>query len=131
MRVPYGDDHAFFKYSLFLVLCNRITTSAISAGALISSKKALNPVAPIYKYGLVSVSNILTTTCQYEVIKLSGSFYFFPKSVSVLVLLTRRAPQLLVPGPQICQLSCSNTCKMCQNDTCYGKGNESFHILWA
>ncbi|KAL6195667.1 hypothetical protein ACLB2K_031285 [Fragaria x ananassa] len=69
MRVPYGEDHAFFKYSLFLVFCNRITTSAVSAGALISSKKDLNPVAPIYKYGLVSVTNILTTTCQYEALK--------------------------------------------------------------
>lgn len=32
-----------------------------------ASKKALIPVAPIYKYGLISISNILTTTCQYEV----------------------------------------------------------------
>ncbi|XP_050367671.1 UDP-galactose/UDP-glucose transporter 5B [Argentina anserina] len=69
MRVPYGEDHAFFKYSLFLVFCNRIMTSAVSAGALISSKKDLNPVAPIYKYCLVSVTNILTTTCQYEALK--------------------------------------------------------------
>ncbi|RXH75042.1 hypothetical protein DVH24_029763 [Malus domestica] len=28
MRVPYGDDKAFVKYSLFLVFRNRITTSA-------------------------------------------------------------------------------------------------------
>ncbi|KAL6275942.1 hypothetical protein ACE6H2_019543 [Prunus campanulata] len=69
MRVPYGDDKAFFRYSLFLVFCNRITTSAISAGALLASKKALDPVAPVYKYSLVSVSNILTTTCQYEALK--------------------------------------------------------------
>ena len=32
-----------------------------------ASKKVLDPVAPIYKYCLISVSNILTTTCQYEV----------------------------------------------------------------
>ncbi|XP_038706925.1 UDP-galactose/UDP-glucose transporter 5 isoform X2 [Tripterygium wilfordii] len=33
------------------------------------SKKALDPVAPIYKYCLISISNILTTTCQYEALK--------------------------------------------------------------
>ena len=37
MRVPYGADKEYFKYSLFLVFCNRITTSAVSAGALLVS----------------------------------------------------------------------------------------------
>ncbi|OMO91343.1 UAA transporter [Corchorus olitorius] len=69
MRVPYGVNKEFFKYSLFLVFCNRITTSAVSAGSLLASKKALDPVAPVYKYCLISVSNILTTTCQYEALK--------------------------------------------------------------
>ncbi|XP_059664430.1 UDP-galactose/UDP-glucose transporter 5B-like [Cornus florida] len=69
MRVPYGPNKEFFKYSLFLVFCNRITTSAVSAGALLASKKALDPVAPVYKYCLVSITNILTTTCQYEALK--------------------------------------------------------------
>lgn len=102
MRVPYGPNHEFFKHSLFLVFCNRITTSAVSAVFLLvsyehsstnatfhkisfttlyilfilsiflfpsqTSKKALDPVAPVYKYCIVSISNILTTTCQYEVI---------------------------------------------------------------
>ncbi|XP_030447665.1 UDP-galactose/UDP-glucose transporter 5 isoform X1 [Syzygium oleosum] len=71
MRVPYGAgaNQEYFKYSLFLVFCNRIATSAVSAGVLLASKKALDPVAPIYKYGLISISNILTTTCQYEALK--------------------------------------------------------------
>lgn len=69
MRIPYGPNKEFFKYSLFLVFCNRITTSAVSAGFLLASKKALEPVAPVYKYCLISVSNILTTTCQYEALK--------------------------------------------------------------
>ncbi|XP_022755720.1 UDP-galactose/UDP-glucose transporter 5B-like isoform X1 [Durio zibethinus] len=69
MRVPYGVNKEYFKYSLFLVFCNRITTSAVSAGSLLASKKALDPVAPVYKYCLISVSNILTTTCQYEALK--------------------------------------------------------------
>ncbi|WZY75471.1 hypothetical protein YC2023_021855 [Brassica napus] len=69
MRVPYGLNKEFFKYSLFLVFCNRLTTSAVSAGALLASKKVLDPVAPVYKYCLISVTNILTTTCQYEALK--------------------------------------------------------------
>ncbi|XP_016486273.1 UDP-galactose/UDP-glucose transporter 5 isoform X3 [Nicotiana tabacum] len=69
MRVPYGPQKEYFTFSLFLVFCNRITTSAVSAGVLLASKKALDPVAPLYKYCVVSVSNILTTTCQYEALK--------------------------------------------------------------
>lgn len=69
MRNPYGVNKEYFRYSLFLVFCNRITTSAVSACFLLASKKALDPVAPVYKYCLVSVSNILTTTCQYEALK--------------------------------------------------------------
>ncbi|KAK8581526.1 hypothetical protein V6N13_144547 [Hibiscus sabdariffa] len=41
----------------------RVPTSAVSAGFLLASKKTLYPVAPVYKYCLISVSNILTTTC--------------------------------------------------------------------
>ncbi|XP_052187943.1 UDP-galactose/UDP-glucose transporter 5B [Diospyros lotus] len=69
MRVPYGESKEYFSHSLFLVFCNRLMTSAVSAGALLASKKALDPVAPVYKYCLVSVTNILTTTCQYEALK--------------------------------------------------------------
>ncbi|CAN1283039.1 UDP-galactose/UDP-glucose transporter 5B [Linum perenne] len=69
MRVPYGVNNEYFKYSLFLVFCNRVVTSAVSAVSLVASKKALDPVAPVYKYCLISVSNILTTTCQYEALK--------------------------------------------------------------
>ncbi|KAI4340391.1 hypothetical protein MLD38_025231 [Melastoma candidum] len=69
MQVPYGIEKEYFKYSLFLVFCNRIMTCTVSAGFLLASKKSLDPVAPIYKYALVSISNILTTTCQYEALK--------------------------------------------------------------
>ncbi|XP_047174615.1 UDP-galactose/UDP-glucose transporter 5-like [Vigna umbellata] len=69
MRVPYGAEKEYFKYSLFLVFCNRITTSAVSGGSLLASKKAMDPVAPVFTYCLISVSNILTTTCQYEALK--------------------------------------------------------------
>jgi hypothetical protein len=35
MRLPYGIEKEFFKYSLFLVFCNRITTSMVSAMVLL------------------------------------------------------------------------------------------------
>ncbi|KAK4785053.1 hypothetical protein SAY86_001742 [Trapa natans] len=69
MRVPYGANKETFQYSLFLVFCNRITTSAVSAAVLLASNKSMDPIAPLYKYCLISVSNILTTTCQYEALK--------------------------------------------------------------
>ncbi|KAK1394598.1 UDP-galactose/UDP-glucose transporter 5B [Heracleum sosnowskyi] len=69
MRIPYGPNKEFFKYSLFLVFCNRIMTSAVSAGTLLASKTDIDPVAPVYTYCVISVSNILTTTCQYEALK--------------------------------------------------------------
>lgn len=69
MRVPYGDEKEYFRYSLFIVLCNRVLTVAVTSILLLSQRKALAPVAPLYKYGAVSVSNILTTTCQYEALK--------------------------------------------------------------
>lgn len=39
MRVPYGVNKEYFKHSLFLVFCNRLTTSAVSAGALLVTSK--------------------------------------------------------------------------------------------
>ncbi|KFK33968.1 hypothetical protein AALP_AA5G085100 [Arabis alpina] len=69
MRVPYGINKEYFKHSLFLVFCNRLTTSTVSAASLLANKKVLDPVAPVYKYCLISITNILTTTCQYEALK--------------------------------------------------------------
>ncbi|EPS70730.1 hypothetical protein M569_04031, partial [Genlisea aurea] len=69
MKVPYGPEKEFFKYSLFVVFCNRIMTSAVSAGILLANRKSIEPVAPLHKYCVVSISNILTTTCQYEALK--------------------------------------------------------------
>ncbi|KAK8645663.1 hypothetical protein V6N13_119486 [Hibiscus sabdariffa] len=89
MRVPYGVNKEYFRYSLFLVFCNRITTSAVSAGLLLARKKAVDPVAPVYKYCLISVSNMLTTTCQYEALK----YVSFP--VQTLAKCTKMIPVMV------------------------------------
>ncbi|KAJ3688367.1 hypothetical protein LUZ61_017531 [Rhynchospora tenuis] len=69
MRVPYGIEKEYFRYSLFLVFCNRIMTSIASAIVLMASNKSFDPIAPFYSYGGISLTNILTTTCQYEALK--------------------------------------------------------------
>eukprot|EP00267_Zea_mays_P022673 XP_008647752.1 uncharacterized protein LOC100280126 isoform X4 [Zea mays] len=106
MRVPYGADKEFFRYSLFLVFCNRITTSMVSAMVLLASKKSLDPVAPLHKYGVVSISNILTTTCQYEIWgtiimrkKYGGKDYFFAVIVTLGCALFILYPAMMDVSP--------------------------------
>ncbi|PKI74320.1 hypothetical protein CRG98_005296 [Punica granatum] len=79
VRVPYGPNKEPFQYSLFLVFCNRITTSTVSAAVLL--------------YCLVSVSNILTTTCQYEALK----YVSFP--VQTLAKCAKMIPVMKYKGP--------------------------------
>lgn len=108
----------------------------------------MDPVAPVYKYCITSVSNILTTTCQYEV-----TIFIFRISVFFIIIFSARGllhARILIffsgvlsksflsdgwennclfaltiftdaSGPQICQFSCSDTGKVCQNDTCNGR----------
>ncbi|KAL3695127.1 hypothetical protein R1sor_008778 [Riccia sorocarpa] len=69
MRAPYGAEKEFFRQSLFIVLCNRVLTSVTTAVIILINRKDILPVAPLYKYAAVSVSNVLSTTCQYEALK--------------------------------------------------------------
>lgn len=71
MRAPYGDKgHGeFFNFPLFIVLCNRLLTCAICLMILMVRGGQITPVAPVYKYAGVSLSNVAATTCQYEALK--------------------------------------------------------------
>eukprot|EP00850_Spirogloea_muscicola_P011432 SM000071S21056 [mRNA] locus=s71:155439:158818:- [translate_table: standard] len=69
MTIPYGVEGEKFSYSLFIVLCNRVLTCAVAAGVLLLRQQSLAPVAPVYKYAGVSLSNVVATTCQYEALK--------------------------------------------------------------
>eukprot|EP00798_Chlamydomonas_sp_ICE-L_P012991 gene12991-5354_t len=66
-----GEDAERFKYSLFLVMCNRLSSCivAITLLACNGQMEEVKPVAPIYTYFLVSISNVIATTCQYEALK--------------------------------------------------------------
>ncbi|KAG0585417.1 hypothetical protein M758_2G009800 [Ceratodon purpureus] len=71
MRAPYGaTDHAeFFNFPLFIVLCNRLLTCVVCLLLLVVRGGQIAPVAPLYKYAGVSLSNVAATTCQYEALK--------------------------------------------------------------
>lgn len=75
MVEPFGvgadGKGEIFKYSLFLVLCNRLTSCAIAIVMLLWGGKTseIKPVAPWYTYLAVSLSNVVATTCQYEALK--------------------------------------------------------------
>ncbi len=67
MTRPY--DGEFFKYSVFLVLSNRVLSASLAAAILAYTRGMVHPVAPIWKYAGVSASNVLATTCQYEALR--------------------------------------------------------------
>ncbi|MEW5303948.1 MAG: hypothetical protein WDW36_006593 [Sanguina aurantia] len=66
-----GGEEEVFKYSLFLVLFNRLSSCIIAVCMLAANGKwsEVRPVAPMYTYALVSLSNVIATTCQYEALK--------------------------------------------------------------
>eukprot|EP00184_Porphyridium_aerugineum_P008734 CAMPEP_0184692596 /NCGR_PEP_ID=MMETSP0313-20130426/1010_1 /TAXON_ID=2792 /ORGANISM="Porphyridium aerugineum, Strain SAG 1380-2" /LENGTH=368 /DNA_ID=CAMNT_0027150437 /DNA_START=175 /DNA_END=1281 /DNA_ORIENTATION=- len=77
MTTPYGYDPATgfggerFGNSFFLVLNNRLVAAFVAAGILLAKRDLgqLRNTAPLYKYFLVSMSNVAATSCQYEALK--------------------------------------------------------------
>ena len=58
-----------FKYSLFLVMCNRLTTMCVAMIGCLIYAEGLAPIAPLWNYAAVSLSNVVATFCQYEALK--------------------------------------------------------------
>ncbi|KAL0390462.1 UNVERIFIED_CONTAM: UDP-galactose/UDP-glucose transporter 5 [Sesamum calycinum] len=75
MRVPYGPDKEYFKYSLFLVFCNRITTSAVSGGFLLALKYVSFPVQTLAKCAKMIPVMIWGTVIMQK--KYTGRDYLF------------------------------------------------------
>jgi len=67
MTIPFGGE--LFTVSAFLVLCNRIMNVAYAGSMIVVNKESLENKAPLWKYGIVSLSNVAATTCQYECLK--------------------------------------------------------------
>ena len=58
-----------FKYSVFIVLHNRLVSALIAVIAITWRKSSWKPVAPAYAYLGVSASNVVATSCQYEALR--------------------------------------------------------------
>jgi adenosine 3'-phospho 5'-phosphosulfate transporter B2 len=63
-----GDRTARFKDSQFLVFVNRILAFLLSGAYLLRTEQPKH-TAPLYKYSYCSLSNILSSWCQYEALK--------------------------------------------------------------
>mmetsp|Transcript_15986 Transcript_15986/g.40780 ORF Transcript_15986/g.40780 Transcript_15986/m.40780 type:complete len:356 (-) Transcript_15986:180-1247(-) len=74
MTMPYGKKGEFFKYSLLIVLVNRLGTCLVALVTSAVKGESLKPIAPLYAYAGVSISNVVATSCQYEALK----FVSFP-----------------------------------------------------
>ncbi|KQK07750.1 hypothetical protein BRADI_2g37440v3 [Brachypodium distachyon] len=81
MRVPYGADKEFFKYSLFLVFCNRITTSMVSALVLLALKYVSFPVQTLAKCAKMIPVMIWGTIMMKK--RYGGKDYFFAVIVTM------------------------------------------------
>lgn len=66
MTKSYNGDN--FTTSQFLVFMNRIS-SFLTAGLYVLVRPQPRHVAPLYKYSYSSLSNILSSWCQYEALK--------------------------------------------------------------
>ena len=63
-----GSNTARFKDSQFLVFVNRILAFLLSGAYLLHTDQPKH-TAPLYKYSYCSLSNILSSWCQYEALK--------------------------------------------------------------
>lgn len=75
-----GDHSEKFTDSQFLVFVNRILAFAFSGIYLLVSHQRTHRT-PLYKYGYCSVSNTLSSWCQYEALK----FVSFPTQVPIVI----------------------------------------------
>lgn len=67
MTIPYSGE--MFGVSAFLVLCNRIVNCVYAATMITAYEEDFTNGAPLWKYLVISLSNVAATTCQYESLK--------------------------------------------------------------
>lgn len=69
MTVGFGEDEEIFKYSVFVVLINRLVTCITSASTLWWLGYSLEPKAPVLLFAVPSFANVVSSTAQYEALK--------------------------------------------------------------
>lgn len=67
MTMPY--DGEVFTDSIFLVCCNRLAAVVFAVILATAKKETLWNNAPLWKYAIVSFSNVYASSCQYESLK--------------------------------------------------------------
>merc|ERR1719382_1576161 len=67
MTQPYGGES--FTWSVLLVFFNRLAAVVFSFAMALAHGESLRNGAPIWKYLVVSLSNVYASTCQYEALK--------------------------------------------------------------
>jgi len=67
MTIPYGTET--FGFSAFLVFCNRIIAFMFAVIMACARRESLGNKAPLWKYLIVSLSNVYASACQYEALK--------------------------------------------------------------
>merc|ERR1719174_1303521 len=58
-----------FTVSAYLVFCNRVVNVLYASTMIGINNEDFQAKAPIWKYLVISISNVLATTCQYECLK--------------------------------------------------------------
>jgi solute carrier family 35 (adenosine 3'-phospho 5'-phosphosulfate transporter), member B2 len=69
MTIGFGPENDLFKFSLFIVFCNRLLTSSIALLILTIQSRPITPAAPLHSYAAVSIGNLVASTCQYDSLK--------------------------------------------------------------
>ena len=69
MTVGFGPKEEVFKYSVFIVLVNRLVTCAVTAASLWALGLSLAPSAPLLLFAIPSVANVVSSSAQYEALK--------------------------------------------------------------
>jgi adenosine 3'-phospho 5'-phosphosulfate transporter B2 len=67
MQHPFGG--AMFTVSAFLVFCNRVVNSTFAVGMMTINGEQKSNTAPLWKYLVVSLSNVAASMCQYSALE--------------------------------------------------------------
>mmetsp|Transcript_93906 Transcript_93906/g.163084 ORF Transcript_93906/g.163084 Transcript_93906/m.163084 type:complete len:331 (+) Transcript_93906:95-1087(+) len=67
MQIPYGGE--LFTISTFLVFANRLVNLVYGFVMCVARGESLTPQAPLWKYTVVSLTNVYASTFQYEALK--------------------------------------------------------------
>lgn len=83
MQTPY--DYDIFSHTAFIVFCNRISYIAFGVLLTLVKGESFENHAPLWKYFIISLSNLIASYSQYEALKyVSFTVQMLGKSCKVL-----------------------------------------------